>query len=113
MISDGVKDVHGLGVMDTEVYESEKWGGGRLLPSGLKVARLKDEAVDFNTSDPAATPPFSQNLTNVGVPAVATKSPANFGALRCSRSRVGAKGQWKGYVLAKDCPPTSKGKLPL
>ena len=25
MILDGVKDVDGLGVMDTEVYESEKW----------------------------------------------------------------------------------------
>ena len=113
MILDGVKDVNGPGVMDTDVYESEKWGGGRLIPSGLKVARLKDEAVDLKTTDPAATPPFSQNLTNVGVPAVETKSPANCGALRCSRSRVGAKGQWKGYVLAEDCPPTSKGKLLL
>ena len=122
-------------------------GGGRLIPTGLKVARLKDEAVDLNTtklsnhcvsdkssvqtveypentatnrrqraetpklvspctSDPAATPPFPQNLTKVGVPAVAA-------TLRSSRSRVGAKGQWKGYVLAEDCPPTSKGKLLL
>ena len=50
MISDGVKGVDGLGAMDTEVYESEKWGGGRLIPSGLKVARLKDEAADLNTT---------------------------------------------------------------
>ena len=28
MILYGVKDVDGLGVMDSEVYESEKWGGG-------------------------------------------------------------------------------------
>ena len=118
MILDGVKYVHGLGVVG--VYESEEWGGGRLIPSGLTVARLKDTAVDLNTtklsnhcvlgkssiqavdvpeitatyrpqraktrklasrctSDPAATPLFPQNLTNVDVPAVATKSPANYG----------------------------------
>ena len=51
MFLDGVKDVvDGLGVMGTEVSESEKWGGGRLIPSGLKVARLKDEAVDLSTT---------------------------------------------------------------
>ena len=49
MILDSVKDVDGLGVMDSEVYESEKSGGGRLIRSGLNVARLKDEAVDLNT----------------------------------------------------------------
>ena len=50
MILDGSKDVDGLGVMNTEVDESEKWGGGRLIPSALKVPRLKDEAVDLNTT---------------------------------------------------------------
>ena len=97
---DDVKVIGGPRVLGREVYESEKWGGGRLIKSGLKVARLKDEGVDLNSSKP----------TNVS-PA-ATKSPANSGALRC-RLRPGAKGQWKGYVLAESCPPTSNGKLLL
>ena len=146
-----VKATDGPRVLDTEVYESEKWGGGRLIRSGLKVARLKDEGVDLNssklssyrvsdkssvlaidapentaakrpqlaethklaslcTSGPTTTLPFPPKFTNV--PPAATKSPANGGALTC-RFRPGAKGQWKGYVLAKDCPPTSKGKLLL
>ena len=62
------------------------------------------------TIGPATTPPLLPKSTNV--PPAATESPANGGALRC-RFRPGAKGQWKGYVLAEDCPPTSGGKLVL
>ena len=40
-ILDDVKVSDGPRVLDTKVYESEKWGGGRLIWSGLKVARLK------------------------------------------------------------------------
>ncbi len=146
-----MKVVDGPRVLDTGVYESEKWGGGRLIRSGLKVTRLKDEGVDLNssklsscrvsdkspvsavhvhentvakrtqpaethklapprTSGPATTPSLPPKLTNV--PPAATKSPAKYGTLRFRR-RPGAMGQWKGYVLAEDCPPRSKGKLLL
>jgi len=151
LIQDSVRVADGLRVMGAEVYESEKWGGGRLIPSGLKVARPKDDTVDPNatklsrhrvsdkssvqavdvpenlaanrlrpaethnlgqpcTSGPAATLPIPQTRTNV--PPAATKSPANSSALRSGRGQ-GAKGEWKGYVLAGGSPPTSKGKLIL
>ena len=150
-IPHGVKVADGPRVLDTRVYESEKWGGGRLIRSGLNVARPKDEGVDLNSSNLSscrisdkslvsavdvpdntatktpqpvethklaspcksgpATTPLPPKLFNV--PSAATKSPANCGALRCGR-RLGAMGQWKGYVLAKGCPPRrSEGKLLL
>jgi hypothetical protein len=144
IILDGVKVANGLRVMGAEVYESEKWGGGRLIPNGLKVARVKDEAVDLNTAklssyrvpdkssvqavgapeniatnglQPAEThklgsPCTSGSPATPSLPPAVTKSTAIGGGLRCGRD-VGAKGQWKGYVLAGDCPPTSKGKLLL
>ena len=52
-------------------------------------------------------PPLPPKLINV--PPAATNSLANCGAMR----RLGAMGQWKGYVLAENCPPRSKGKLLL
>jgi len=151
LIQDSVRVADGLRVMGAEVYESEKWGGGRLIPSGLKMARPKDDTVDPNaaklsshrvsdkssvqagdvpenlasnrlqpaethklgppcTNGPAATLPIPQIRTNV--PPAATKSPANSGAVRSGRG-LGAKGERKGYVLAGDRPPTSKGKLIL
>jgi hypothetical protein len=151
LLLDGVEVADGLRVMDTGIHESEKWGGGRLIRSGLRVARLKDKGVDFNTtkfssrcvskkslvatddvpenttanrpqpeetqklappctSGPAATPPLPQKQTHV--PPAATESPENCNALQRGR-HTGAKGQWKGYVLADNYPPTSKGKLLL
>jgi hypothetical protein len=62
------------------------------------------------TSDPATTLPFHKNLPMCH--SAVTKSPAKCDAL-CGVDPPGARGQWKGYVLAEDCPPTGKGKLPL
>ena len=47
---DGVKVADRCRVMDTEVHESEKWGGGRLIPSGLNVARRKNEDNGLRTT---------------------------------------------------------------
>ena len=151
MLLSSVEVADGLRAMDTKIYESEKWGGGRLIPSGLKMARFKDEGVDLNTtklsscrvshkslvpsvdvpkrtatnrhqpegtyklalpctSGPAATPPLPKKLPNA-LPG-ATKSPAKWGPLGRAR-RLRTKGQRKGYMLAKDCPPMGKGKLLL
>jgi len=46
----GVEVADGFKVIDTEVHESEKWGGGRLIPSGLKVARCKGEGVGLGAA---------------------------------------------------------------
>ena len=146
----GVEVAGAFRVIDTGVHESEKWGGGRLIPSGLKVARRKNEDPGLNTTKlfshrvsddpPAPTADVPENaasngpqletctpaLPRTGVPtttlllppkstnvqSVATKSLAKWGASR--RGRLpGATRQWKGYVLADDCPQTSKGKLLL
>jgi hypothetical protein len=147
MLLDGVEAVDGPRMVDPEVYESEKWGGGRLIPSGLKVARPNDRGGGLNTltlssdrvSDkppvlivdvlentvsmethklaspctgiPAATLPLPQKEC-INVPSAAVMSPAEFGAPRRG-PLPGTRGQWKGYVLAEDCHPTSKGKLLL
>jgi hypothetical protein len=133
---------------DAEVYESEKLGGGRLIPSGFKVARRKDEDIGLDTMkllsrrvldeppvpttdvpentasngpqpaethklalpDASATLPLPQNSTNA--PSDATTASVKRGAPRHGRC-PGARGQWRGYVLAGDCPPKSKGKLLL
>ena len=50
ILVDGVRVAGVRRVMDTEVHESEKWGGGRLIPSGLNVARRKNEHTGLRTT---------------------------------------------------------------
>ena len=130
MLLDGADATDGLSVMDTGVYESERWGGGRMIPSGLDVARRRDEGAGLSTTRfsshratnkpsapsvdvPASNVPQPEGMQKLASPCTSDSATAPLLPPRPTNVSPGARGLPKGYVLAEDCAQTGKGKLLL